>query len=904
MRKSIIAIIVTTSFAVIGCSDVSVESRIASAEQNIKVEKYNEAIIEYKNLLQEDPANSELRQLLAKALYKSGDLEGAEKEFRRSIDAGITSSEVLATYALTLYFQSKFSDVVDLSKEFASENTKELNVISYISLLRTNDPSPSEVRRKKNNLQGEYLRLAEVLANFFDANFSKANEQLQALSLPEYFAPLQTQIHALLLSRSGDSEEALSVISPLANRWKAVAVIALTELEVLIAAQKYDEAREVLKNWISERSSPMFDLLLADVSLRQSDFESGFANGEKAIQKGLNTYQSNLITGVSALNFGKLETAYRYLKRAHELNPLGKIGTRYLAKSQLGLGYSEEAADLLKKLDIKSQQDLEFMLQASEYLNAERKTESSINVIKSALDKSPNSLPLLVQLASMQFNVDTYGYSSTLRRLESLSDDSLAVAYLAIQKLISENRYAEALERAVALESDAPAESLVLQGTILFNQTQFSEALSKAEQALDKSSDSLPAIRLAMLASFEAENINKALKYSADQVVAGKAMPYIEELIFLIEQHPDLDVALYLDELANRAKEPEVKEIFRSGLAKYLIGQGDMDAAMAKLPGDVNDSAWLTLSEKMQFHVVRGNLDSVDALLRSLASAEDSNADDFVLGVAYYFSTNELTKAKKLIEQAEGLFPSDNRFALGHFELLLRTNKFEQADAKLNQLRNQGIDEWQITLLRGQKAMLGGEVSDAIVLMKASFKSNPLKSTAIVLAKAQSLAGQHMEGLATLEKGLLDKGNSREQDFHTTAEYAVAHGFLSEGANIYKRLLENWPNSTAAKNNLAALLVNLKKYDSAVIYAKEAVEANRTAPYLDTYGWALLNAGEVKRAQSLFIEALEMDDDYEEAAVHLAISYIQEKKREKALEIKNKYSKKGSMYEMAWERLF
>lgn len=903
MRIGIIVAIVSTAFALNGCSDVSQETRLASAEQNVSEKNFKEAIIEYKNLLQGDPSNAETRSLLAKALYQDGDLEGAEKEFSRSIDAGVTSSEVLATYALTLYFQSKFSEAVMAGDKFESKKVPELNLVSYMALLRTETPNPQKVKRRKSQLQGEYLRFAEALASFLDGNYLDAKEKLYSVSLPDYFEPLKVQLESLLLSRSGDLDSAINLISPLANRWERVAVIALTQLEILIAAQDYDKTKSVLKHWVSERGSPMFDLLLADVNLRQSNFENSFIYGEKAIRKGVNTYQSNLITGISALNLGKIEVAYSHFQRAHELNPIGQLGARYLAKSQLALGYTSEATQLIKKLEVNSQQGLEFMLQASEYLKAEQNTNESIELIKSALDQTPNSLPLLVQLATLQFDLNSSDYQETLARLESLSKDSIAVAYVAIQGLIVEEKFDEALDKAKAFEEDAPTESLVLQGTILFNMTNFEDAFSKAEEAYSLSEESLPAVRLAMLASYELGKLNKAIDYAEIQVALDKKMANVAELVFLLQLHPDFDVSLYLGKLMRNVKSPEVKSLYRIGLVKYHLKERNVPSAYKLLNGNVENNPLLTLSEKLQILNVKGESDKVDTLLNGLFNKDSATANDFILGVAYYFSKSELPKAKKLLEQAESIFPEDKRFALGHFEYLLRTNKFEQAEAKLNQIRGLGVEQWQIKLLAGQKAMLAGDVAEAETLITQSFKLYPLKSTAIVLAKVLSIGGKQLKGIKVLSDAFLEGENLRERDFHTTAEYAVAHGYYKEGKEIYKRLLNNWPDSAVAKNNLASLLINLKEFGDAEKYAHEAVKVKRSSAYLDTYGWVLFNRGEVKASQALFEEALAKDESYEEAAIHLAITYVSTQERRKAKALREKYMARGSYFEEAWNRL-
>src|SRR5437868_1564237 len=85
---------------------ISPEARgTATAEFDVPksiAQKGGGAIIELKNLLQQNPESAKGRHLLGKALLDSGDLAGAEIELRRAWELGAPRDELAPLLAQTL----------------------------------------------------------------------------------------------------------------------------------------------------------------------------------------------------------------------------------------------------------------------------------------------------------------------------------------------------------------------------------------------------------------------------------------------------------------------------------------------------------------------------------------------------------------------------------------------------------------------------------------------------------------------------------------------------------------------------------------------------------------------------------------------------------------------------------
>ena len=78
-----------------GCdSKGDVASHLQKAQTYLGEKKYNESIIELKNVLQLDPNHQEARYLLGTIYIKVGNGQSAEKELNKALSLGVTQEKV------------------------------------------------------------------------------------------------------------------------------------------------------------------------------------------------------------------------------------------------------------------------------------------------------------------------------------------------------------------------------------------------------------------------------------------------------------------------------------------------------------------------------------------------------------------------------------------------------------------------------------------------------------------------------------------------------------------------------------------------------------------------------------------------------------------------------------------
>src|SRR5262245_4541951 len=81
--------VLTVTLAFVGCGkdpEVGKREYLKSGQQYVSNGKYKEAVIEFRNAVQLDPRYGEARFALAGALLKTGDVQGAYREYARAAD--------------------------------------------------------------------------------------------------------------------------------------------------------------------------------------------------------------------------------------------------------------------------------------------------------------------------------------------------------------------------------------------------------------------------------------------------------------------------------------------------------------------------------------------------------------------------------------------------------------------------------------------------------------------------------------------------------------------------------------------------------------------------------------------------------------------------------------------------
>jgi putative PEP-CTERM system TPR-repeat lipoprotein len=104
------------AFAVLAlgaCSSSDPQTLIAKAQDYRKEGNYAGAIIELKNVLQQNPDHAEARYLLGVEYLHAGDVRSAEAELRRALKLGVEPPKVLPALGRSLLLQGKYQEALN-----------------------------------------------------------------------------------------------------------------------------------------------------------------------------------------------------------------------------------------------------------------------------------------------------------------------------------------------------------------------------------------------------------------------------------------------------------------------------------------------------------------------------------------------------------------------------------------------------------------------------------------------------------------------------------------------------------------------------------------------------------------------------------------------------------------------
>tara|TARA_Y100000310_G_scaffold344816_1_gene459711 strand:- start:7944 stop:10658 length:2715 start_codon:yes stop_codon:yes gene_type:complete len=886
---------------VLGCTKSTPESHLANAEKAFDEGQVQVAVIELKSALELNTTDNQIRFKLAQALFESGDLAGAEKELLRLIDTEIDQYAVQGILGFALYYQAKFEDVILLADDLGDKAQTPLKIAELISTLKAGLPSDLLSRMLQREAQKDELSLVEILMQIKQYQVSKPLAALESLSLPSFYDVFLSQTKAQLIAKTGDVDKAASIVQKLTNKWPSVGLLALNNVEFLIAKDELVKAENLLHLWLkNNRRSPLFDLLMAEVQVRKGNFEEGLLSAENALHSGLKSFDAYLLAGLAASELGKWEAAYSHLTKAYSARPDDRTASRLLARAQLELGYHEEAFKLLQAIDVKDISDINFVLGASAFLDGSGQQEKALQLISSSLQKTPNANALLVQQFALQQGNNNLEADITLKRLEASNADPTAIAFFKVQSAIGKEDYDGAMAIAHAFKSTDATQSYLLTATVELAKGNHDSASRLAEQVLQEDARNAAAMQIAMQAEYQLANFSKAIEHAKQLVELSQTSSAVDNLVYLLDESPEHGVIATLERLSTVQASPV---LYHLGLVKAHAIR--LEYGKAVQIGERKPEVVRLLPTLVWVNLLIGanKEDEAEKAIRDWIYNEPDSLEARLVAINFYQTRQEIEKAKEVVLSSEKLFPDESRFSVAHFELLLSSGNTEQAKAKLNTLRQADLPLWHLAYYKGQLAFIERDYALAEKEMLTAYQEVKRFGIAVIVARIKAARNSALDGVEILKDALASIPVRNERPYHITAEYALASGYHTIAIDIYNDLLSRWPDSAVAYNNKANVLMKAKEWGLALEAAKQAIALERTSSYLDTYGWVLFNLKQFENSLTALEEAHSLDSSSEEIALHLAMSYQKSGQKSEAKALKLRFFKDSSRFRHSWETI-
>jgi putative PEP-CTERM system TPR-repeat lipoprotein len=878
MKKLYLALVLSASLIMAGCSKKTSDEYIALAETHIQQDNISSAIIELKNAISVNPQDPKSRFMLGDLYANRGSAAAAEKELIRAFDLGYEPNEVLPVLANAYSLQFKHAEIiklVDESRNLAPEVSTSLLIYKALAHFQLGEPYKAKrAVADANEISADslYSKLGNAYVYFsnkqIDTSLGKINELLK--EQPDF-----ADAHLLkgqLTSVSNDEEGSVKSFEQykklLPNTYQSRVFLA----NAYIKNKQFEEAEAEIDILIEVYpEQPFVNQLKGTVRFQKSDFINAKLYIEKALQNGLSNVPNKIIAGISAFRLGSYEQAYEYLYSIKDNLPSKHPILKMLAILELKMGTASKPGLLLTSLDGLTEDDVILLSAASLQLMREGKTAQR-KAILDQVDSIEFSDPLrIAQKGMLRLSLDDIDGLTDLEQALALDPDQETANTALARAYIDNELYDKALELSVTWIQQKPEEvyGYILAAVAYSRLNEIVLAEDMFDQALN----------------IDPNNIAANTYYADKSEGAGNkevAVAFLNKIITVNPGH-----------LAT--------------LRKYFVLQLDLGNAEDGLK--LIETAFNQAPQKLQYRLLFAQaLLTSSKYSRSISlleqvSLSESTPDKYwvVLSNAYFLSqqldkaylrlialheiTKNASKALNAAKSAQQMFSADEQFGV-----LVTYFNIVTGDLKAAELSYAGLSDFlrksvAVQGLMGQVLLEKGDAKSALPKLKAFYNQKMSQANASLVAKALKDLKQYSQAITFLQSHQVQAGKSISSDIQI-AELAIILDDYELAATQYIAVLKIEPDNIRALNNLAYILTEQNNYQKALEYAKRAAELSpEYPPVLDTYATTLFKTGQFNEAVEVFEKVYNLDKTNTEVALGYAEAMIAAKQITKVKKI-------------------
>lgn len=231
-------------------------------------------------------------------------------------------------------------------------------------------------------------------------------------------------------------------------------------------------------------------------------------------------------------------------------------------------------------------------------------------------------------------------------------------------------------------------------------------------------------------------------------------------------------------------------------------------------------------------------------------------------------SQNKLPEARESLMKAVKLQPENASFLGNLIETEIAAKNIPEAQKLLDQFIKVPENEGERLFLQGLIRFAEDKKDEGIQLYLDSWTAKPLESVAEQIFGYYQKIGEKAKAEEFLQSWIKTFPKSKVASL-MMAVTAQGKNDVDDALSWYEKAVELNPNLPAAWNNLAWLYYE-RKDPRAVEFAKKAYEmAPNVAPIVDTYGWILVEKGELEKGIELLSKAAQLDPESKEISDHL-----------------------------------
>ncbi len=861
MKKTLLAVLFGL---MLGCAEKTSEQHMEAARQHLEQNNIEAAVLELKNAVQLDPNSAQARFELGSVYLQQKNFEGAEKELNRALEYGYEATKVIPMLSKAYKQTGAYAALSEIDHDEAGLSEVEQAEVSFFkiqSLLQLEKIEEAKALIEEVNqldTRTVYKSLALAYLPLLDKDFESA---LSALEIAREQSPLNADVLKLqgqLLLQLGRTPEAIEVYQNYTRQYPEDSQTLFVLANIMIESGMTEEAEPIVDGLLEISAENAFlNQLKATVLASRNDHKNAQVFAEKSILNGRNDPVVRLIAGFAAYQNDDFEAANRHLSYIASSLPDGHPGLKLLAASQLQIGQSSEAGDVLSRLEQVTEQDaLLFsktgyeLIRSGNFKQAKEVVERTSFISRSAED--------LTRLGVLKLSLnDVQGIVNLEEAVEQAPDmvsakSTLASAYLLSNQLDKAADLADEWKRTIPDDASA----YMLAGEVLVKQGKLEAAKGEYNKVLGMDADNTLA-KLALVnidmrqgnASSAETNLAEVLK-SSPQSVPALATHYA---LYSQKNSPELAIKPAVDALASNPDNQALAVL----LARMHMAQRSWPKALETLsnfPIDASSSANLLQ--------VKGQ-----ALLRANKVAEANEHYDKWLELTPAAKPAILGKLLLLDSQnkfSDGLALSesfldkrdDQQMNLLHTHFLIMSGEYKKGRQSYEALPD---NVKELPFVKGFVAKLllaEGNPEQALPFAKASYENIQNSRNLIILISALELSGDETQSMALLEKHVEQKPNDVAAKM-LLAERQISDN-QSDAITTYEESLKLNPDNFVVLNNLAYLYKEEGRLDEAKQHATRAVDIRpENAAALDTLAQILVAQEDLEGALSYYDRAVD-----------------------------------------------
>ncbi len=836
------------------------------------------AVIAFRNAVQAEPAVVEARVGLGDVLERTGDLSGAEQQYRRAVELGGDASDLVPKIAIILLDRN---DLLTLVRDFGDKELalpaadSDLRGIVAVAQLVLAEKPKALAQLAKATVETPAVRLARAQLALREGRNQDAAAELERV-LKEGNPPWWVlRAASRVYWAQGDVVKALAAMKGASDIASSHPDVIGEYAEKLFRSGRSAEAKS-LHDRLRKIAPRHYRTTVLDAlaQMESGRFEEAYASATRVLAALPDHLPSQLIAAKVEMDRGELSTAESRVRKMLAQNPQLVEALRMRFMLELRRGDNKSAGETLEKALRLAPSDKGLLAAAADLAWAKGDKAGAVKQLSVAAQTPPAQAGLLGRLAEMK-NASgrrdeaavAIDHAIELSEKQPQSRESVLRAAMRMRFLDK----AKAMATAELARRPNDPEPLMWMAAVLGSQGDAAGALDQIRLALDTRADYYPALfalgKLANSPEHTKEYDDRLQK--AAQAGSKDARIHLERVLRLRLSGADAE---------------QVGAVLEQGIKADPASMPLREAAVRH---------WLAVGRK-------------DKAL-TLATDGEAAQPDSVATIALAASTNEAAgnheQAVTKYGQLSARFPDRIDWALRHAQSLARAGRSAEAISSLRKLISSRADEpapYRILAM----LQMDQKRKDEALLTASMLRDRPkLRSSGLLLlGDIHAQAGDKDEALKAYSEvgkaGGADVALVRKIELlDRTGSQAFANGELKEwlaanpnnipalslaakreagkqdhaaAARYLEVITKLEPRNAIALNDLAWSYAQSRN-PAALAVAKKAAElAPDNAQILDTLAEAQMVAGQRKEAMASLRHALALAPGLSSARVHLA----------------------------------